>query len=127
MATFTPGRLRRIEQEQVHRPVVEHLRTRGVPGLLWWHTPQGAFYATRVQGSIMTGLGVMPGVSDLILMHAGRFFALELKAPGQKPTQVQMDFLVAFVKAGGHAEYADNLDSALDALDDWGLVRGKRQ
>jgi hypothetical protein len=118
--------MKRVEQA-MQIAVVEHLRIRGVPDLLYWHTPQGAHYSSRVQGSIMKGLGVLAGVSDLLLMHDHKSYALELKAPGEKPTKEQKAFLMAFWKNGGHAEYADNLDAAIAQLEDWGLLRGKVQ
>jgi hypothetical protein len=118
--------MKRVEQT-MQLAVVEHLRTRGVPGLLFWHTPQGAHYSSRVQGAIMKGLGTLPGVSDLLLMHDHESYALELKAPGEKPDDNQRAFLLAFWRAGGHAEYADNLDAAIATLEGWGLLRGKVQ
>jgi hypothetical protein len=118
--------MKRAEQ-QIHVAVVEHLRMRGKRGLLFWHTPQGAHYSSRVQGKIMHGLGVLAGVSDLLLMRAGRFYALELKAPKGKPTDAQLAFLKAFWENGGHAEYADSLDGAIATLETWGLLRGKIQ
>jgi hypothetical protein len=118
--------MKRTEQ-QIHVAVVEHLRMRGKRGLLFWHTPQGAHYSSRAQGGIMKGLGGLAGVSDLLLMHAGRFFALELKAPKGKPTGAQLAFLKAFWENGGHAEYADSLDGAIKTLENWGLLKGKVQ
>jgi hypothetical protein len=118
--------MKRVEQN-MQLAVVEHLRIRGVPGLLYWHTPQGAHYSSRVQGAIMKGLGTMPGVSDLLLLYMRRFYALELKAPGEKPDKNQMAFLEAFWRHGGYAEYADNLDRAIEVLEEWGLLRGKAQ
>ena len=70
---------RRVNPEQIiHRAVSQHLRPRGVPGLVWWHTPNGG-RRNRIEGAILNGLGVRPGVTDLILLHHGRAFALELK------------------------------------------------
>jgi hypothetical protein len=118
--------MKRVEQD-MQRAVVAHLRTRGVPGLLYWHTPQGAHYSSRMQGAIMQGLGVLAGVSDLLLMYAGKIYALELKAPGEKPTAAQKAYLTAFWKNGGYAEYRDSLDGAIEQLEEWQLLRGKLQ
>jgi hypothetical protein len=118
--------MKRVEQD-MQRAVVAHLRTRGVPGLLFWHTPQGAHYSSRVQGAIMQGLGVLPGVADLLLMHDNKVFALELKAPGEKPTVDQKAFLLAFWENGGYAEYRDSLDGAIKQLEEWKLLRGELQ
>lgn len=118
--------MKRVEQD-MQRAVIHHLRARGVPGLLYWHTPQGAHYSSRVQGAIMHGLGVMPGVADLLLMYDKKFYALELKAPGEKPTAAQKAYLKAFWQNGGHAEYRDSLDGAIAQLEEWKLLRGRVQ
>jgi hypothetical protein len=117
--------VKHVEQDLIHRPLVMHLRQRAVLGLMYWHSPQGAYYGGRAQGAIMASLGVRAGVSDLVFLHQGKFYALELKAPGQKPTPEQLAFLAAIAEAGGYAEYVDNLDDALDTLEGWGLLRGK--
>jgi hypothetical protein len=62
--------IKRLE-EQVGR---RHLRQRGVPGLVFWHTPNGVKGRSRkhhVQGAIAKGMGVRTGVSDLVLLHRG--------------------------------------------------------
>lgn len=115
--------MNRIEQ-QLHLAIVAHLRLRGRRSLLWWHTPQGAHYSSPVQGRIMKGLGTLKGVSDLLLLHQGKFHAIELKACGAKPSKEQEAFLLAIEKAGGYAAVADNADLALEVLEGWGLLRG---
>ena len=80
-----------------------------------------------IQALRAKGLGVQPGVSDLILLHRGRFFALELKAPGGRPTQAQMEFVTNVYAAGGCSCIAVGLDAALLVLKKWGLLRGEVQ
>jgi hypothetical protein len=71
----------RRPEDCVQRTVCQHLRIRGARGLLWWHTPNGG-KRRPIEAAIMKSLGVRAGVADLILVHAGRMFALELKADG---------------------------------------------
>ena len=73
----------------------------------------------------MKGLGVRAGVADLILIHRGRPFALELKSDSGRATAEQMAFVQAFNAAGGHAAIVRGLDSALHILEAWGILRGK--
>jgi hypothetical protein len=73
-------------EQAIHKAVVAHLRQRGVPGLVFWHTPNGVRGRSRkhhVQGAIAKGMGVRAGVSDLVLLHRGRAYALELKTPNR--------------------------------------------
>jgi hypothetical protein len=74
---------------------------------------------------IFSGLGVRAGVSDLLLWHAGRAFALELKPEGRRATEAQSQFLADMKNAGAFADVAVGLDAALRKLEGWGLLRGR--
>ena len=113
-------------EQAIHRAVCQHLRQRGPSGLVWWHAPNGG-RRRPVEAAIFAGLGVRPGVSDLILLHDGRAFALELKAERGRPTAAQMQFISEFRAAGGEASIANGLDQALRTLETWGLLRGRAQ
>lgn len=118
--------MKRVEQ-QIHKAVADHLRQRGVPGLLFWHTPNGARITGRrghIQGAIARGLGVRAGVSDILAFHDAKFFALELKAPGGRPTEDQLKFHDEVRANGGYVCMAEGIDEALRALELWGLLRG---
>jgi hypothetical protein len=116
---------RRVSPEQnIQRAVCQHLRTRGTPRLVWWHTPNGG-RRSRIEAAIFAGLGVRPGVADLILLHNGRVFALELKTDAGRPTAAQMQFVSDFNAAGGTAAITNGLDQALRALEAWGVLRGR--
>ena len=105
---------------------------RGVPGVVWWHTPNGAQLGgkrnrkgTAIQGARLKGLGVRPGVSDIIAVHEGKIFALELKAPGGRPTESQLEFVAEMSKAGAFTCIAEGIDEAIKTLETWGLLRGR--
>jgi hypothetical protein len=111
-------------EQQIHRAVVQHLRARGVSGLVFLHPANGG--ARRpIEAAIFKSLGVRAGASDLLLWHAGKFFALELKADGGRATALQLEFLSGFQKAGGFTCVAEGLDRALKILETWGLLRGR--
>ncbi len=115
-------------EQLIHKAVADHLRQRGAPGMLFWHTPNGARMPGRrghVQGAIAKGLGVRAGVSDILALHNGKFFAMELKAPGGRPTEEQLRFIDEVRANGGYTCVAEGLDSALRTLEAWGLVRGQ--
>lgn len=119
-------------EQAIHRGVVAHLRQRAAPGLVWWHTPQGVKLGGRrsrkginIQGSIMKGLGARAGVSDLVFLRRGHFYALELKAPGNTPTEQQLEFLDDVKDAGGFSAWCASLDLALSILEAWELLVGR--
>jgi len=70
-------------------------------------------------------MGMRKGASDLVLLHLGKFYVLELKAKGEKPTESQIDFMDDVVAAGGYAKWCDNLDDALRWLEEMELIKGK--
>ena len=117
-------------EDILHRAIVEHLRLRGVPGLVWFHVPNGnQLGGARTRSGVplaairLKGLGLRPGVSDLVFLHKGKFWALELKSAKQKPNTEQLKFLSDVVAAGGCGGWTDNLDEALKWLKEWGLIR----
>ncbi len=73
----------------------------------------------------MKGLGVVAGVPDVIAVHQGRCFALELKAEGGRPTDKQLATIAAMEAAGAFTAIAEGLDRALACLEAWGLLRGR--
>jgi hypothetical protein len=110
-------------EDQIQRSVVQHLRCRGA---VWWHTPNGGA-RWKIEAAILEGLCVRAGVADLCIVHDGRFYALELKAPGGRSTPAQMAFRAEINAAGGFAPEAVGLDAAIRVLEAWGLLRGAAQ
>lgn len=113
-------------EDQIQRAVFQHIRSRGVPGLVAWHTPNGG-KRKPIEAAIFKGLGVSAGVSDIIAVYRGSIFALELKAEGGRPTESQLEFLADIGRAGAFTAVASGLDTALATLEAWGLLRGATQ
>ncbi len=114
-----------VNEASIHRAVVSHLHARGVPGLLWWHCPNDA---KRGPGTYrrLQQMGLLAGVADLVFLHDGRFYALELKSESGRPTEAQLEFRDNVLAAGGYAAIVNGLDRALLVLEMWGLLRGQR-
>jgi hypothetical protein len=116
----------RRPEDVIQRAVFDHIGARGAPGLVAWHTPNGG-KRNAVEAARFEAMGVRPGVSDLVAVHDGRIFALELKAPGGRPTVAQLEFLADMERAGAFTCVAEGLDRALAVLEGWGLLRGAKQ
>jgi hypothetical protein len=56
------------------------------------------------------------GVSDLIGCYQGRMIAIEIKRPGGKPSQDQVNFIAAVNHAGGLGFVTDNVDTVIEKL-----------
>lgn len=110
-------------EDTIQRAVVAHLRQRGAPGLVFVHVPNGG-KRKPIEAAIFKGLGVRAGASDLLLWHAGKSFALELKTEEGRPTESQLEFLADMERAGAFTCLCHGLDPALRVLEGWGLLRG---
>lgn len=87
-----------------------------------WHTPNERAGSARAQGRL-NAKGVRAGVADLLLHHPTHVLAaLELKAPGRKPTAAQIEFLDDVRRSGGLAAWADSEAGALGILRAWGYL-----
>ena len=75
-------------EQAIHQTVVAHLKQRGVPGLVFFHVPNGAFLGGKrvIQGSIMDRSARAPAWPDLILLRNSNAYALgEPEAEGGRP------------------------------------------
>lgn len=118
-------------EDDIQEAVAQHLRSRGMPGVVWWHSPNGSKLGGKrtksgvpLQAIRLKRLGVRSGVSDIIAYHNKEAFALELKAPGGRATVEQLEFLSEWRAAGGHGIVAEGFEEAIRCLEAWGLLRG---
>lgn len=114
---------RQSPETQIHRAVVQHLRARGAPGMVFFHVPNGG-HRKPVEAAIFKSMGVRAGVSDLILVHASKIYALELKAEGGRASEAQLAFLSEIDRAGAFTAMPTGLNAALATLESWGLLKG---
>jgi hypothetical protein len=118
---------RRAQPETaIQRAVFAHIRARAAPGVFAFHPANGG-YRKPIEAAIMKGLGVVAGVPDVIVIHEGCCYALEIKAPGGRATPKQFAAIAAMEAAGAFTAIAEGLDRALAVLEAWGLLLGRRQ
>ena len=72
-------RYRNRPEDIIQRAVFDHLRVRSAPNVFAFHSANGG-WRSRVEAKILKGLGVRAGVPDLIAIHRGEVFAIELKS-----------------------------------------------
>ena len=118
--------MRKISEQQIQRTVFEHLAIRGATAMVAFHVANGG-WRSAVEAAILKGLGVKPGIPDIVAIKDGKCFFLELKAPDGRLTPVQREAHAALVAAGATVEVAYGLDDALARLEAWGLLRGSCQ
>jgi hypothetical protein len=109
-------------EAQIQAAVIRWLQLRAWPGVVWFHVPNGGS-RHKIEAARMRGQGVVPGVPDIILMHDGRSYALELKTGVGRVSTAQSAMQKRMRDAGVTVEVAYGVDAALSYLESWGLVR----
>jgi hypothetical protein len=107
-----------VTEAQIQRAVFDHLRERGVPGVIAWHVPNGPEARRRV--------GYRAGGPDVTIVTPTETFFLELKRLGGKASPEQLA-MVDDINRGkrDRAYIADGLDDAIAWMDAQGIVRGQ--
>ena len=105
--------------------VARHLELLAMPGVVWFHVPNGGLRNNREAGRFRM-MGVKAGVPDIIALKAGVLYALELKTTTGRPSAEQTAMMIAMSAAGAECAIAHGLDAALGTLDAWGLLKGYR-
>jgi VRR-NUC domain len=113
-------------EQEIQRAVFEHLAVRVARNCFAFHVPNGGA-RSPVEAAIMKGIGVKAGIPDIVVVHDGQFFGLELKAPNGRLTAAQRDAHAALAAAGATVSVAYSLDDALAQLESWKLLHGSRQ
>ena len=103
---------RRNPEQAVQRAVFQHIRVRGVPGLVAIHVGNGG-YRRPIEARIMSGLGVTPGVPDILLWHECRSFALEIKSETGRLSEHQTEMLSRLENAGVCTAVCHGLDASI--------------
>jgi hypothetical protein len=118
--------VRRHPEQDLQRALFEHIRQRGVTGLVAIHCPNGG-WRSPIEAKILQGLGVTPGTPDVLLWHDCKSFAMELKSEAGRTTEAQLEMLNRLSQAGAFTAVCHGLDRALAVLEEWGLLRGQTQ
>jgi hypothetical protein len=116
-------------ERQIHIAVADTLDKGGLaPGWMWWHCPNGEL-RTDATGALLQRMGVKPGVSDIHLLDPhGRFYALELKRKGKKPTDAQLLWMAEVGKRQEcRVAWTDSYDGAMAILRGWGAIHSRWQ
>ena len=114
-----------LPENAVQRAVFRHIKARGVPGLFAFHPKNGGSHQRGKRAPINSGLGVVSGVPDIILIHAGKTYAIELKTERGKLSDGQNAVLGRLLAAGADVSVARGLDEAIAVLERWGLLKGR--
>jgi hypothetical protein len=110
-------------EQSIQAAVVDHLAWRSVPNCFWFAVPNGG-WRSKIEAKIFQGQGVTPGVPDLILLHDGKCFGLELKSNTGRTTPIQRECHARMRAAGCYVATSYGVDESIKQLERWGLLRG---
>lgn len=103
--------------------VVQHLRLRGTPGLIYFAPCNEGKRSVR-EAVWLKQKGMLPGIADLVIIARGQPVSfLELKARGGKQSPEQIAFEAYCAEVGARYAVVDNIDDALRVLEAWGFIR----
>ena len=116
---------RRTPEADLQRAVVHALRV-ALPRTAIIHHCANEVAEPGARGAkrqaILVGMGVYPGVADLMVLCAGRVLFLELKSPSGRLRPAQARFRDAVRAQGFGWALVRSLDDALGALADHGFT-----
>lgn len=109
---------RRLEQN-FHKGVAVLLRAALPSDALATTFPAGG--GGRIRGAILKGMGLLPGMPDWLVAHAGKTLWLELKTETGKLSPVQKVCHERLRGAGHQVEVCRSIFDVIDALDRAGI------
>lgn len=95
-------------EKDTQRAILDFLRLNGI---FCWRNNTGGFVDKRDH---FYQFGKVGSGDILGLTKTGRFFSIEVKAPGKKPTDKQIEFINSVNASGGLAFVAHSLDDVME-------------
>lgn len=93
-------------------------------GVVYWSIDH-ANYAGEVPG-IRVGRGIISGCPDMLFLHLGAAFMIEIKAEDGILSEAQRGVLAAVLAARGRVAVARDAWEVLTILDYWKIPRARR-
>lgn len=120
---------RRSAEEQLQRAIIDHLRLRADPKVIWMHIPNGGA-RSKSEGGRLKAMGTLAGAPDLMfVMPDATVCFMELKrqalAKGDHAgvlSEAQIAFHKRCEEIGVPIVTAYNIDQALAVLEGWGVI-----
>lgn len=110
---------RNFPEHKINRQFWQYLNL-CCPNVLAFH-PCNEGQRTPWEAERLTEIGLVPGVADLVLVHNGKAFFVEAKAPGGKLSPAQERFAEDVRAAGAEFAVCYDLDDLKNALTAWSI------
>ena len=122
-----------VPEHSLQRQICDVLRMEIAPpgkvskaGVVWWSVDMAA-YSGEVPG-IRIGRGIIAGVPDVFVLHAGRSYMIEIKtdADDARLSDAQRSVCAAVLASGGRVGVVRDAGETLHCLDAWQIPRARR-
>lgn len=120
-----------VREHPLQKQIADVLRLEIAPpgkvsrhGVVWWCVDH-ANYAGEVPG-IRVGRGIIAGVPDVLILHLGAAFMIEIKAEDGELSDAQRAVLCAVLAARGRVAVARDAGEVIETLDYWKIPRARR-
>jgi hypothetical protein len=111
-----------LSEDEIQIALMAHIRRRGAPGLVAWHTPNGGA-RSKAAAARFKAMGVRAGVPDMAYALPGaRMVFHELKAEGGRLSLAQNDLHERLRAHGFDVLVTVGLDAAIAALEGAGVI-----
>lgn len=109
---------------QIHCAIVELLRVKALPSLIWFHVPNGEKRDKRTAAKLER-MGVLAGVPDIaFVFRNGEAAFIEVKRAGGRLSPQQIAFLSRCRDNGINHAVVSSVDEAAEVLWHWGALKG---
>lgn len=113
-----------MREIQIHKAVAEYLSLALQPPTFWTtigHGPRGGGLGGMMRGKQIKAMGAKAGFPDLIIIHEGKLFGIELKAPKKYPSPEQRAVHKELRNAGCEVFIARSVMEVALALETWAI------
>lgn len=108
-----------MREAQLHKAVADFLSLALRPPTFWTTFPAGG--GGLIRGRQLKRAGLKAGLPDLIIIHDGRLFGIELKAPKKYPSPEQRAVHAELRAAGCEVFIARSVMEVQLALETWAI------
>ena len=125
---------RNNEEHKIQVGIVNYLSLALPPDATYWAVPNGGArsqFVTKngrsfsLEGKRLKDEGVVSGVSDLMILWAGRLICIEVKTPKGRQSQNQKDWEERIITCGAVYRVVRSIDDVKNLLDLLGCVKPK--
>ena len=105
-----------MKESTIQQQICEYLSIKGV---FYFSIPNEHYNISHGQRTTLKKMGLLPGMPDLCILHGGRVFFIEVKAPGEYPTPKQANIHDALMARGYPVEIARSVEDVQEILEGW--------